>query len=375
MNKDWVDKDFYKVLGVSPNASQDEIKRAYRKLAQQLHPDANPDDPTAEDRFKDVSEANATLSDEEQRTEYDQIRRMVDSGGFQGYGGGGPFGAGGQQFRVEDLGDLLGGAGGLGDLFNTGRSGGRSGPSRGADFQTELHLSFEDAFHGVTTSVAVEGEATCRHCGGSGGEPGTPVQVCPTCRGAGTVAQSQGFFSISQPCPQCRGTGKLIEQPCSTCRGRGSEVRSRTIKVKIPPGVADSSAIRVRGKGAPGRNSGPPGDLIVGVHVARHPIFRRKGQNLTLRLPVTFTEATLGNAISVPTMNGTVKLKIPAGTRSGKIFRVRGKGVPRQRGKAGDLMVTVEVAVPQKLPKAAKKLLEEYAEEYEQESPRAHLEV
>ncbi len=376
MNKDWVDKDFYKVLGVSKDSSQEEIKRAYRKLAQRLHPDANPDDPTAEDRFKDVSEAYATLSNEEHRAEYDQIRQMVDSGGFQGFGGGSPFGGAGQQFRVEDLGDLLGGAGGLGDLFGFGRSGGgNTGPSRGADFRAELHLSFEDAFHGVTTSVAIEGEATCRHCGGSGGEPGTPVQVCPTCRGAGTVAQSQGFFSISQPCPQCRGTGKLIEQPCSTCRGRGTEVRSRTIKVKIPSGVADASAIRLRGKGAPGRNGGPHGDLIVRVHVAKHPLFRRNGQNLTLRVPVTFTEATLGTAIDVPTLNGPVKLKVPAGTRSGKTFRVRGRGVPRTRGKTGDLLVTVEVAVPQKLPRAAKKLLEQYAEEFEQESPRAHLEV
>jgi molecular chaperone DnaJ len=374
MNKDWVDKDFYKVLEVSKEASQDEIKRAYRKLAQQLHPDANPDNPSAEDRFKDVSEAYATLSNEEQRTEYDQVRRMVDSGGFQGFGGAGPFG-GGQQFRVEDLGDLLGGVGGLGDLFGFGGGGGRAGPRRGADSQAELHLSFEDAFHGVTTSVVVEGESTCRHCGGSGGEPGTPVEVCPTCRGAGTVAQSQGFFSIQQPCPQCRGNGKLIEQPCTTCRGRGTEVRSRTIKVKIPPGVDDGSAIRLRGSGQPGRNGGPAGDLIVGLHVDRHPIFRRKDRNLLLRLPVTFTEAALGTAIDIPTLNGPVKLKVPGGTRSGKTFRVRGKGVPRLRGKAGDLLVTVEVAVPQKLPRAAKKMLEQYAEEYEQESPRAHLEV
>lgn len=374
MNKDWVDKDFYKVLGVSKEASQDEIKRAYRKLAQQLHPDANPDNPSSEDRFKDVSEAYATLSNEEHRTEYDQVRRMVDSGGFQGFGGAGPAG-GGQQFRVEDLGDLLGGAGGLGDLFGFGGGGGRTGPRRGADSQAQLHLSFEDAFHGVTTSIVVEGESTCRHCGGSGGEPGTPVEVCPTCRGAGTVAQSQGFFSIQQPCPQCRGNGKLIEQPCTTCRGRGTEARSRTIKVKIPPGVDDGSAIRLRGSGEPGRRGGPAGDLIVGLHVDRHPIFRRKERNLLLRLPVTFTEAALGTAVDIPTLNGPVKLKVPAGTRSGKTFRVRGMGVPRVRGKAGDLLVTVEVAVPQKLPRAAKKMLEQYAEEYEQESPRAHLEV
>jgi molecular chaperone DnaJ len=375
MNKDWVDKDFYKVLGVAKDAPQDEIKRAYRKLAQKHHPDANPDTPSAEDKFKDISEAYATLSNEEHRTEYDQVRRMVESGGFQGFGGGaGPF-TGGQRVRVEDLGDLLGGAGGLGDLFGFGRAGGRTGPRRGADHHAELHLSFEDAFHGVTTSVAVEGEAACRRCGGSGAEPGTQAQVCPTCRGAGTVAQSQGFFSISQPCPQCRGNGKLIEQPCSTCHGRGSEVRSRTIRVKIPAGVAGGSAIRLRGKGAPGSNGGPAGDLIVRVHVARHPIFHRKGQDLTVRVPVTFTEAALGTAIDVPTLNGPVKLKVAAGTRSGKIFRVRGRGVPRVRGKAGDLLVTVEVAVPQKLPRAAKKMLEQFAEEFEQESPRAHLEV
>ncbi|MDF1597261.1 MAG: molecular chaperone DnaJ [Acidimicrobiia bacterium] len=375
MNKDWVDKDFYKVLGVAKDAPQDEIKRAYRKLAQKHHPDANPDNPSAESKFKDISEAYATLSNEEHRTEYDQVRRMVDSGGFQGFGGGGgPF-AGGQRVRVEDLGDLLGGAGGLGDLFGFSSGSGRTGPRRGADHHAELHLSFEDAFHGVTTSVAVEGEAACRRCGGSGGEPGTQVQVCPTCRGAGTVAQSQGFFSISQPCPQCRGNGKLVEQPCSTCHGRGSEVRSRTIRVKIPAGVAGGSAIRLRGKGAPGNNGGPAGDLIVRVHVARHPIFHRKGQDLTVRVPITFTEAALGTALDVPTLNGPVKLKVAAGTRSGKTFRVRGRGVPRARGKAGDLLVTVEVAVPQKLPRAAKKMLEQFAEEFEQESPRAHLEV
>jgi molecular chaperone DnaJ len=370
MNKDWVDKDFYAVLGVPKDASQDDIKRAYRKLAQQYHPDANPNDSTAEDKFKDVSEAYATLSNAEQRAEYDQIRNMVESGGFRGFGGAGPFG--GQTINIEDLGDLLGS--GLGDLFGFGRAG-RTGPRRGSDLHADLHLSFEDAVNGVTSSVVVDADVSCHHCGGSGGEPGTPVQTCPTCRGSGMVAQSQGFFSFSQPCPQCRGAGRLIEKPCSVCRGRGTELRSQTIKVKIPSGVNDGATIRLRGRGSAGGNGGPAGDLLVRAHVGKHPLFRRRGNDLTARIPVTFTEAALGAAIDVPTLNGPVKLKVPAGTRSGKTFRVRGKGVPRTRGRPGDLLVTVEIVVPQKLPRAAKKLLEQYQLEYEQENPRANLKV
>ena len=379
MNKDWVEKDFYKVLGVSKTSSADDIKKAYRKLAQQYHPDANQGDQAAEEKFKDISEANATLSDPEQRQEYDQVRQMVDSGGFRGFGtpgGGGGFGGGGQRIRVEDLGDLLGGAGGgLGDLFG---SGGRtqSGPQRGADLATDLHLSFEDAVTGITTSIAVQGEASCRTCRGSGAEPGTSVETCPVCGGSGMTAQSQGFFSMTQPCRNCAGSGRIVQQPCHTCSGRGTEMRSRTLNVKIPAGVRDGATIRLKGKGSPGRSGGPAGDLLVKTHVASHAIFKRRGDDLTVKVPVTFTEATLGAEIKVPTLNGEVRLKVPAGTKSGKTFRVRGRGVDRPRGRKGDLLATVEVVVPTKLSRDAKKALKSFQEQFEvDDNPRAHLKV
>lgn len=373
MNRDWVEKDFYKVLGVEQSADQDTIKRAYRKLAQQFHPDANPDDPAAEEKFKEISEAYGTLSHEDQRKEYDEVRRMVASGGFAGFGAPGGFsnfGGGSQRIRVEDLSDLLGGFG-FGNLFGQGRR----GPARGADLATDIHLSFEDAVKGVTTPIAVRGEAECRHCHGNGAEPGTSVSVCPSCGGSGTIPQNQGLFSFAQPCRQCQGRGQVVEQSCSVCGGSGREVRSRTITVKIPAGVQNGSTVRLRGKGAPGSNGGPDGDLLVRTIVASHPVFGRKGDNITITVPVSFTEAALGTQITVPTLDAPVKLKIPSGTESGKTFRVRGKGVKRAKGKPGDFLVTVDVAVPQKLPKAAKRLLEQYAEEFEKDDLRAHLEV
>jgi molecular chaperone DnaJ len=373
VNRDWVDKDFYEILGVAPEAGADEIKKAYRKLAQTYHPDANPDDSAAEERFKEISEAYATLSNAEQRKEYDQVRRMVSSGGFAGYGGpGGGFGGfGGQQVRVEDLSDLFGGLGGLGDLFGFG-SRGRAGPAKGADAQADLTVPFDDAVTGITTTLNVRGAATCSNCGGNGAEPGTPVTVCPTCGGQGVVAQNQGFFSFSQPCPQCGGTGRLIETPCRVCRGTGSETRTRQIKVRIPPGVQDGNTLRIPGKGGPGRNGGPNGDLLVKVHVAASRTFGRKGNDLTLNVPITYPEAVLGTKIEVPTLNGGVKLKIPAGTPSGKTFRVRGKGVTPDRGRTGDLLVTVQVAVPSKVSKEEKKLLEDLAA-IEADDVRSHL--
>ena len=373
MNPDWAEKDFYEILGVDKTASAEDIKRAYRKLAQKLHPDANPDDPTAEDRFKDVSEAYSILSSAEKRKDYDEFRRVVASGGYPGGGfgpAGGPFG--GQNIRVEDLSDLLGG---FGDLFGGGAARSRgTGPRRGADLQTDLHLSFEDAVHGVTTTVTVRGEAACSRCHGSGAEPGTSVTTCPTCGGAGQVAQNQGLFSFASPCPECRGSGKRIEQPCSNCRGRGTEVRSRNIKVKIPAGVKDGGTIRLRGNGSPGSNGGPAGDLLVKVHVSKHGVFSRKGNDLLVTIPVTFAEASLGTKLDVPTMNGAVKLKIPAGTPSGKTFRVRGKGVVPSRGKAGDLLARVEVVIPKRMSKDEKRLVEQLAT-YDDDSIRSHLEV
>lgn len=370
MNRDWIEKDFYKTLGVAKEATPEEIKKAYRKLAQQYHPDTNQGDAAAEDKFKEISEAYATLSDVEQRKEYDQVRRVAGSGGFQGFGGQ-PGGFGGQQVRVEDLQDLLGGFGGLGDLFG-GFGGTASGPSRGPDLQTELTIGFEDAAHGTTTAVHLRGEAACSHCGGNGAEPGTDVSVCPTCSGRGMVAQNQGFFSFSQPCPQCRGSGRLIETKCTVCRGSGSENRTREVKLRIPAGVSDGSTLRLRGKGGPGVNGGPAGDLLVRVRVGPSMRFGRKGNNLTLKVPITYTEAALGTKIEVPTLNGGVRVRIPSGTPTGKTFRVRGKGIVPERGKTGDLLVTVEVAVPNKVSKAEKQLLEELAE-HETDDVRAHL--
>lgn len=375
MNNDWVEKDFYRVLGVASGATPEEVKRAYRKLAQKLHPDANPGDGAAEDRFKQVSEAYSVLSNAEKRQEYDEVRRLVASGGYR-RSGGSPFGSG-QRFTMEDLSDMFagGGGGGLGDLFGFGGGNRRaSGPQRGADAAAELHLSFEDAVNGVTTTVTIGGEAGCSHCSGSGAEPGTGVQGCPTCHGAGTVAQNQGPFSFTSRCPHCGGSGRIIETPCRVCRGRGTEVRSRQIRVKMPAGVRDGATIKLGGKGSPGRGGGPAGDLLVTVTVAAHPVFSRRGDDLTLTVPFSYSEAALGTKLEVPTLDGAVTLKIPAGTPTGKTFRVRGKGVIRPKGRSGDLLVKVEVAVPTHLTRDQKRLLEELAG-HSTDDLRAHLKV
>lgn len=368
MNRDWLEKDFYRLLEVGTDADQATIKKAYRRLAQKLHPDANPDDPTAAERFKQVSEAYSVLSDAERRREYDQVRSM----GAQGFGARG-FGAGhggfaGGQVRIEDL---FSGAGGISDLFGFGR--GQRGPRRGADLSATLDLSFEQSVRGTTTQVSVSGASRCGGCSGSGAEPGTVVDVCANCGGTGTVASNQGFFSFTNPCPVCGGGGRSIESPCGRCGGSGQEVRARTIRVRIPPGVKDGNTIRLRGRGAPGPMGGPPGDLLVRLRVASDPRFGRQGDDLTMQLPITFTEAALGAKVSVPTLNGPVRLKIPAGTPSGKTFRVRKEGVRKDSGRPGDLLVTVQVTVPAKLPRDARKLLEEFKDKYETADPRAHL--
>lgn len=369
MNRDWVDKDFYQVLGVSNTASVDEIKRAYRKLAQKFHPDANPGDSSAEERFKQISEAYGVLSDPGQKKEYDELRRLVESGAYRNFGGGGgnPFG-GSQRIRVEDLSDLFGG--GLGDFFGGGR--GRPGPRKGADTSADLSISFDDAVAGLVTEISVRGQAPCSRCGGSGAEPGTAIDVCPTCGGDGVVASNQGFFSFSQPCPQCGGSGRLITTPCGLCHGRGTEVRARSIKVKIPAGIKDGATVRLPGKGAPGTAGGPPGDLIVKVHVGSHELFSRRGDDLHLTIPVSYTEAALGTTVEVPTLDGRVKIKVPAGTPSGKVLRVKGRGIKAGKKPAGDLFVKIEVVIPAKVSKEEKRLLEELAT-LDRDDLRAHL--
>lgn len=370
--REWFEKDYYRVLGVPDSSTAKEIKSAYRKLSRQYHPDANPGDPAAEERFKEVSAAYDVVGNADKRKEYDEVRRLGPAAaGFPGGGGGG--GAGGFRFQdAGDLGDLLGG------LFNRGgRGGGRGGrgPHRGQDLETELHLTFDDAVAGVTTAVHLTSDAPCHTCNGSGAAPGTVPHRCSNCGGQGVVSDNQGLFSLSSPCPVCAGRGVTIDDPCPTCRGTGVERRPREVKLRVPAGVNEGQRIRLKGRGVPGGNGGPPGDLYVIVRVSPHPLFQRKGNGLTITVPITFPEATLGADISVPTLDGgSVKLRIPPGTRSGRTFRVKGKGVATPRG-TGDLLATVEVAVPSKLSSAERKALEAFQAASDGASPREHLGV
>jgi molecular chaperone DnaJ len=367
--REWLEKDYYDILGVSDTATQKEITAAYRKLARQLHPDANPGDAKAEERFKEVSAAYDVIGDADKRKEYDEIRRL---GPMAGAMGGGP---GGFTFSTDDLSDLFGG------LFNrAGRGAGRTprgaGPQRGTDLEAELHLGFVDAAKGVTTEVHLTSDAACTTCMGSGAKPGTTPKPCPRCGGRGLLDENQGFFSFSQPCPACAGRGQVVEDPCGTCRGTGVERRARQVKVRIPAGVHDGQRIRLKGRGGAGRNGGPPGDLYVVVSVAPHPLFGRSGPHLTITVPITYPEAVLGADIRVPTLDGDpVTVRIPSGTRSGRTFRVRGKGVVQQSGGPGDLLVTVEVAVPTTLSAAERQAVEELAQLEPEVSPRSHLGV
>ncbi len=379
VRREWFDKDYYQVLGVAKNASQAEIKKAYRKLAQKYHPDANPGDKAAEDRFKEISAAYDVVGDEEKRTQYDQVREMAASG-FGGAGGS-PGGAGGgfpggfpggQRVRVEDIGDL-------GDLFGGlfGGAGGRRGrhaqPQRGADLETEVRIPFDDAMTGTTVPMRIDGPAPCPRCGGSGAEPGTSPITCPQCGGEGSIQVNQGFFAVAQTCPTCHGAGRVVQTPCSECHGSGSVRRTRSLQVKIPAGVKDGARIRLARRGESGTPGGQPGDLYVIVHVQPHELFARKGNDLTLELPVTFAEAALGANVGVPTLDGPVTLKVPGGTQSGQTFRIRGKGAPRKGGH-GDLLVTVNVAVPKKLSREEKDLLKQL-KDIEKESPRRRFGV
>jgi molecular chaperone DnaJ len=339
--REWFEKDYYKTLGVSSTATAKEITSAYRKLAKKHHPDTNPGH---EETFKEITAAYDVLGDADRRKEYDEVRTAGPAAsGFPGFGAGG---ATYQTADMGDLGDLFGG------LFGRGRRGASAatGPQRGADVETELHLSFEDAVNGVTTSVNVTTDVRCHTCSGTGAAPGTHPVACPRCGGSGTLQDNQGLFSLSQICPQCGGRGTIVTTPCPTCGGTGVEHRHRSVKVRIPGGVEDGQRIRVKGRGAAGRGNAPSGDLYVVVRVDRHGIFGRRGRNLTLSVPVSFTEATLGTTLTVPTLTDPVTLRVPAGTPSGRTFRVKGRGVPAGRkGTAGDLLVTVDVTVPDQL--------------------------
>jgi molecular chaperone DnaJ len=371
--REWFEKDYYAVLGVPADASQKDITKAYRKLARENHPDTNKGDAAAEERFKEISAAYDVVGDTDKRAKYDEVRRLGPVGGGFGGAPGGGFGGGGfSSGDVGDLGDLLG------NLFGRGgrRGGGTrpQGPVRGTDLQTDLHLSFEDALEGVTTSVHLVSDAVCSICKGGGAEPGSDVVVCSQCAGRGVIDENQGLFSFSQPCPRCGGNGMVVDDPCHNCGGSGVERRPRTVKVKIPAGVTDGQRIKLKGRGGPGRHGGPPGDLYVVVQVGRHELFGRKGRNLTLSVPITYAEAALGADIKVPTLSGEpVTIRIPPGTRSGRTFKVKGRGASSSNG-TGDLLVTVEVAVPQN-PSAEERALIEKLAEASDDSPRTHLGV
>jgi molecular chaperone DnaJ len=362
VQREWLEKDYYKVLGVQKNAPDKDVARAYRKLAKQYHPDANPG---SEERFKEISAAYEVIGDHAKRKEYDEVRTMSEHGfagnPFAGGAGAGQAGgAGFSNFRVDDLGDLLG------NIFGRGGRRGRPGAAtvgaqKGQDIEAELHLSFADAVKGATTTVNVTSEVPCSTCGGSGSAPGSAPTVCQICGGRGVVNENQGMFSFSHPCVACGGTGMRVEVPCPACAGHGTEKRARQVKVRIPAGVENGQKIRVPNRGGAGRYGGPPGDLYVAVRTAPHPVFSQKGKDLTIKVPVTFAEAALGTTVSVPTLNGKpVTLKVPPGTRSGKVFRVAGQGVPGA-GKAGDLLVSFEVEVPAKLSADEKRAVEALA--------------
>jgi molecular chaperone DnaJ len=370
--REWVEKDFYKELGVSSDANEDEIKRVARRLLAENHPDRNPNNPAAEDRYKAVSEAKDVLTDPAKRKEYDETRRLFAEGGFgRRFSGGnfGGFGTGGNgtEFNLNDLFDSAGETGGanIGDLFGGlfGRGGQPrpSRPRRGNDLETETELDFIEATKGVAMPLRLTSPAPCTNCHGSGARPGTSPKVCSTCNGSGVINRNQGAFGFSEPCTDCRGTGSIIEHPCPECKGTGVATRTRTINVRIPPGVQDGQRIRLPGQGEAGLRGAPSGDLYVTVHVRPDKVFGRDGDDLTVNVPVSFTELALGTTLSVPTLDGKVGVRVPKGTADGRILRVRGRGVPKRDGGNGDLLVTVKVAVPPNLEGAALEELEKYA--------------
>jgi molecular chaperone DnaJ len=354
----------YEVLGVAKTASDDEIKKAYRKLAREHHPDRNPNDSAAEERFKDVQAAYDLLSDPEKRRAYDSF----GSAGARGFPGG--TGTGGvrfEEFDLGDLGDLFGGmfGSGLG-----GRRGGAQGPVRGEDLEAHVRISFEDSLKGAQVRIPVEVDTACSTCHGTGAAPGTSPTTCPQCGGRGIVSDSQGLFALSHPCPRCQGNGTIIEQPCGTCRGTGRERTPKRYAVKIPAGAKTGTRVRLKGKGGAGHRGGPAGDLFVVVDVEPSKLYERRDSDLVLDVPVTYAEAALGASVEIPTPDGPVSLKVPAGTETGKLLRVKGRGAPRLKGSGrGDLLARVKVTVPKKLTKAEREALEDYRK-VSRETPR-----
>jgi molecular chaperone DnaJ len=391
--KDYFEKDYYKILGVSKDAPEADIKRAFRKIARENHPDRHPGDKKAEQRFKEASEANDILSDPDKRKEYDEARSLLGAGAFrfQRPSSGGFTSATGNStwddlFRTASSGDS-----GLGDIFGNlfGQSGGttfrRSSSStpqspraartgrRGADIEGEVTIDFVQAVDGVTVGVRMVSDQPCPTCRGTGARAGSVPRVCPTCQGSG-AASGGNFAGLTQPCPQCNGRGLIVDDPCPDCHGSGRAASGKTMQVRIPAGVTDGQRIRIKGKGSPGENGGAPGDLNVAVHVRPHLVFGRAGANLTLDVPVTYAEAALGAQIQVPTLGGApVRLKIPAGTPGGRTFRVRGKGVSRSDGTRGDLLATVQIAVPAQLSAHAADALRRFADAAHLPDPRADL--
>lgn len=374
--QDYYEKDYYHELGVPKTATAAEIKKAYRKLARDLHPDKNPGNKQAEEKFKAVSEAHDVLSDDTRRKEYDEARELAASGAFRGYSGGSGGGAGG-----FDLSDLLrnarssgsGGEGGLGDIFGGlfNRGGGqqqRTRARRGADVETQVSLTFDQAVHGETVPLQLTERRTCDTCHGTGAKPGTSPHTCGVCGGSGLITRNQGSFAFSEPCANCSGRGSVIDEKCPTCHGERSVLRTRTLKTRIPAGVSDGQRIKLAGKGEPGAGGGPAGDLYVVVQVGSHELFGRSGDNLTLTVPVTFPELVGGTTLTVPTLTGSVSLRVAAGTASGRKLRVKGAGVAR-RDSTGDLIVTVEVSIPQRISAKAAEALATFANEVD-EDPR-----
>lgn len=363
--------DLYKILGVDKQATKAEIKKAYRRLARKYHPDANPDNQQAEDRFKEISQAYDVLSDDEKRKSYDTGPQFFGGAGQGGFGGFDPstfqqaYARGGQGAGGPGFSDIF-------EMFGD-RGRGRAAAPRGADLTYVLNLSFDDALRGVTTKIAVDKNISCSSCHGSGAAPGTTPVTCPECQGRGVVAHNQGFFALSQPCPRCGGAGTIIQQLCPRCGGAGQVRATKKYTVKIPSGIKTGSKIRLKGKGQPSAQSGPPGDLFVKVEVQASPLFHRRGDDLMINVPVTIAEAALGAKVEVPTTNGSISLKIPKGTQNGRVLRVKGTGAPRlKQGGQGDLLVKVKVEIPTDLTKEQKKTLEAFAK-LRQDDPRASL--